>query len=510
MLFNSLSFFVFFPLVAAAYFACGRLARRSMASQTLLLAASLYFYACWNPWYLCLILFSVAATWLGALALEGRPTGQKRAVVALVVLANLGLLLFFKYYDFLCDSLDWLSSRLGGGQAEGWALPRFSVLLPVGISFYTFQALGYMIDVYRGDVVAERNFVTYALFVTFFPQLVAGPIERSYNLLPQFKENHPFDYNRATSGMRLFAWGLFKKVVIADQLALYVDPIYGSVGTATGLALLLATFFFAFQIWCDFSGYSDMAIGAARILGFNLMKNFDRPYTATSIVEFWRRWHISLSTWFKDYVYIPLGGSRCGRLRHSMNLMTTFLVSGLWHGAAWHFVAWGLAHGLLQVVAVNTANARRKLRLWLRLETATGVFSGWRTLQMLGTFCLVALAWMLFRANSMADAAVIWGKFLAMPQELRTTFALLQEEGLKTVAYQVFGFNTLTPRFGTWMALASMMNILLLFLVDWLGHRLPLGLGQLSLPMRWTCYVGMGVMVLCHLSSPSEFIYFQF
>ncbi len=329
MLFNSLSFFVFFPLVAAAYFACGRLARRSMASQTLLLAASLYFYACWNPWYLCLILFSVAATWLEALALEGRPTGQKRAVVALVVLANLGLLLFFKYYDFLCDSLDWLSSRLGGGQAEGWALPRFSVLLPVGISFYTFQALGYMIDVYRGDVVAERNFVTYALFVTFFPQLVAGPIERSYNLLPQFKENHPFDYNRATSGMRLFAWGLFKKVVIADQLALYVDPIYGSVGTATGLALLLATFFFAFQIWCDFSGYSDMAIGAARILGFNLMKNFDRPYTATSIVEFWRRWHISLSTWFKDYVYIPLGGSRCGRLRHSMNLMTTFVVSGL-------------------------------------------------------------------------------------------------------------------------------------------------------------------------------------
>lgn len=211
MLFNSLSFFVFFPLVAAAYFACGRLARRSMASQTLLLAASLYFYACWNPWYLCLILFSVAATWLGALALEGRPTGQKRAVVALVVLANLGLLLFFKYYDFLCDSLDWLSSRLGGGQAEGWALPRFSVLLPVGISFYTFQALGYMIDVYRGDVVAERNFVTYALFVTFFPQLVAGPIERSYNLLPQFKENHPFDYNRATSGMRLFAWVCSKR-----------------------------------------------------------------------------------------------------------------------------------------------------------------------------------------------------------------------------------------------------------------------------------------------------------
>ncbi len=510
MLFNSLSFFVFFPLVAAAYFACGRLVRRSMAGQTLLLAASLYFYACWNPWYLGLILFSVAATWLGALTLEGRTAGQKRAVVAVVVLANLGILLFFKYSDFLCDSLDWLSSWLGGRQDDESVLPRFSVLLPVGISFYTFQALGYMIDVYRGDVAAERSFVTYALFVTFFPQLVAGPIERSYNLLPQFKENHPFDYNRVTSGMRLFAYGLFKKVVIADQLALYVDPIYGVPAAATGLALLLATFFFAFQIWCDFSGYSDMAIGVARILGFNLMKNFDRPYTATSIVEFWRRWHISLSTWFKDYVYIPLGGSRCGRLRHSINLMTTFVVSGLWHGAAWHFMAWGLAHGLLQVVGVNTAKARRKLRQWMRLETEAGVLTGWRTLQMLGTFVLVVLAWMLFRANSMADVALIWSKLLAAPQELGTTFALLREEGLKAVAYQVFGFNTLTPRFGTWMALAGMMNILLLFLVDWLGDRLPFGLGQFSLPVRWTCYVGLAVMVLCNLSSPSEFIYFQF
>ena len=511
MLFNSVSFFIFFPLVALAYFACGRFVRRNMASQVLLLAASLYFYACWNPWYLFLILFSVAATWLGAIALEGKPVRQKKLVVALVVIANLGILFFFKYYDFFCDSVDWFARLFGDtNAADERMLPRFSLLLPVGISFYTFQALGYMIDVYRGDIRAERNFITYALFVTFFPQLVAGPIERSRNLLPQFKTDHAFDYNRATAGMRLFAWGLFKKVVVADQLALYVDALYWAADVATGLALLLATFFFAFQIFCDFSGYSDMAIGVAKILGFTLMKNFDRPYTATSIGEFWRQWHISLSTWFKDYVYIPLGGNRCGPIRHSLNLMATFMVSGLWHGASWHFVAWGAAHGLLQIADTSTVRIRKSLRLRMGLETAGGIRPAWRLVQALGTFVLVVLAWMLFRANTMADAAVIWSKFLALPQELVMTFKLAQSEGLRAVGYDVFGLNILASRFGGLMAVVAMANILLLLVVEWLGWRYPSGLGRLPSPLRWTCYVVLACVTLCHLSSPSEFIYFQF
>lgn len=512
MLFNSLSFFIFFPIVAILYFVCTYFVKKNMANQVLLLAASLYFYACWNPLYLCLIVFSVLATWWGGLALENKTVKQKRIVVALVIFVNLMILFFFKYYNFFCDSVDWFA-QIFSKQHKKNILPHFSILLPVGISFYTFQALGYMIDVYRGDIPAERNFVTYALFVTFFPQLVAGPIERSRNLLPQFKTNYRFDYDRVTSGMRLFAWGLFKKIVIADQVALYVNSIYGAVNEATGLALLLATFFFAFQIWCDFSGYSDMAIGVAKILGFHLMKNFDRPYTASSIVEFWRRWHISLSTWFKDYLYIPLGGNRCGKVRRSFNLMITFVVSGLWHGAAWHFVAWGFAHGLLQIISINTASLRKKLRLSMKLETEAGVCSIWKAFQMLVTFILVILTWMLFRVNTMSDVATIWNKFSAVPSEMLLAFDVLQNEGLKAVTRGLFGLGTISTDFGAYKTVFAMLCIGILFFADWFGQKYPEGMKSQGVVVRWACYWGWALVMFYFFSSglpSSEFIYFQF
>ena len=313
--------------------------------------------------------------------------------------------------------------------------------------------------------------------------------------------------------MRLFAWGLFKKIVIADQVALYVNSIYGAVNEATGLALLLATFFFAFQIWCDFSGYSDMAIGVAKILGFHLMKNFDRPYTASSIVEFWRRWHISLSTWFKDYLYIPLGGNRCGKVRRSFNLMITFMVSGLWHGAAWHFVAWGFAHGLLQIISINTASLRKKLRLSMKLETEAGVCSIWKAFQMLVTFILVILTWMLFRVNTMSDVATIWNKFSAVPSEMLLAFDVLQNEGLKAVTRGLFGLGTISTDFGAYKTAFAMLCISILFFADWFGQKYPEGMKSQGVVVRWACYWGWALVMFYFFSfglPSSEFIYFQF
>ncbi|MDR0553308.1 MAG: MBOAT family protein, partial [Treponema sp.] len=306
MNFNSWQFLAFFPLAALGYFALTmrlgprRPALANAVSQVFLLAASLFFYGCWKPAYLGLILLSVAVTWVSGLLMEGRPPAKKRFVLAASLVINLGILFFFKYYGLFADTAALLS---------GLRFPAFNALLPVGISFYTFQALGYSIDVYQGHVQAERNPITYALFVTFFPQLVAGPIERTGKLLPQFKagvsRNHTFDYDRVTSGLKLAAWGMFKKVVIADRLAIYVDAVFGGPAAYPAASLALAVFFFTFQIYCDFSGYSDIAIGCARVLGFDLMTNFRRPYFSRSVAEFWRRWHISLSTWLKDYVYIP-------------------------------------------------------------------------------------------------------------------------------------------------------------------------------------------------------------
>jgi D-alanyl-lipoteichoic acid acyltransferase DltB (MBOAT superfamily) len=351
MNFISWQYLLFFSSMFLLYYAvtAQKIQWSNKIAQIMLLAASLFFYACWNPAYVLLILLSVLVTWLSGILMEAKTQSQKQTILAGSLIINLGILFFFKYYNFFADQF---------GRVISFNIPNFNILLPVGISFYTFQALGYSIDVYRGTVKAERNFINYALFVTFFPALVAGPIERTANLLPQFKINNSFDYDKVTSGLKLAAWGMFKKVVIADRLAVYVNAVYDNPAVYPACSIALATFFFAFQIYCDFSGYSDIAIGSARALGFNLMTNFRQPYFARSIADFWRRWHISLTTWLTDYIYIPLGGNRRGLLRQCINIIIVFALSGLWHGAAWNFVAWGILHGLFQVIERLVKNCK--------------------------------------------------------------------------------------------------------------------------------------------------------
>lgn len=390
MLFNSISFLLFFPLVCIGYFAIP--SKRNRLRNLLLLAASYYFYTNWQPAYALLLLTSTAITYLAALGVAHfRTKGRRKFCLAASIILNVGVLLLFKYYNFLSSNLLYALNH-AGLRIE---LPSFSLLLPVGISFYTFQALGYSVDVYRGRTEAERDFPTYALFVSFFPQLVAGPIERSTSLLPQFKASHRFCYENTMRGMRMMVWGYFLKLALADRCGLYVDAIFNNVRMHNGGSYLLASMLFTFQIYGDFAGYSLIAIGAARVMGFELMENFRRPYFSTSVGEFWHRWHISLSTWFRDYVYIPLGGNRVKRAHKYFNLLLTFVLSGIWHGANWTFLCWGALHGMLLCVEKALGVGRREYR---------GVE---KLLHWGATFLTVSLAWIIFRADSMHDAANI-------------------------------------------------------------------------------------------------------
>ena len=384
MVFNSLHFLVFFPVVALVHFALPR-----RVQWVWLLVCSYYFYMCWNAQYALLIALSTVVTYACALAVE-RMTGKgaRRAVLATGLTVNLGILGFFKYYNFFTDTISRAFSMLG----VSLHIPAFDVLLPVGISFYTFQALGYMIDVYRREIPAERNLFRYALFVSFFPQLVAGPIERSGNLMRQVNETHAFDYCRVMEGLLIMLLGFFEKLIVADRASIYVNSVFDQWHQAAGWQIVLAVVVFAFQIYGDFSGYSHIAIGAAKVLGFELMGNFRQPYFACSVREFWRRWHISLSTWFRDYLYIPLGGSRVSPLRCRLNLMITFTISGLWHGSALNYVVWGALNGALQV-AEGFFPADKKPAAGLR-----------RFGRMLRTFVLIDLTWLFFRATALSTA----------------------------------------------------------------------------------------------------------
>ena len=390
MLFNSIAFLLFFPIVCASYFFIP--SRMIRARNILLLVASYYFYMNWKPAYALLLLTSTVVTYLAALGIGHFEEKRKKklCLVSSLVL-NLAILFLFKYYNFLSSNIE------AALQSSGLAIniPEFGFLLPVGISFYTFQALGYSIDVYRGTTKVEHDFLTYALFVSFFPQLVAGPIERSNNLLPQFKQEHRFDYDAVMAGVRLMVWGYFMKLVLADRCGLYVDVIFNNVDKHNGGSFLVASLLFPFQIYGDFAGYSLIAIGVARVLGFHLMENFRRPYFACTVGEFWHRWHISLSTWFKDYVYIPLGGNRVGRMRNYFNLFVTFVVSGIWHGANWTFLCWGSLHGVLLCIEKALGFSKRR-------------FSGMeKFLHWAVTFILVCFAWIMFRANNLSDAMTI-------------------------------------------------------------------------------------------------------
>jgi D-alanyl-lipoteichoic acid acyltransferase DltB (MBOAT superfamily) len=393
MIFNSLEYILFFILVFAISLFLGK------GKWILLLIASFYFYCCWRVDYLPLLLATILINYVCARAIAGvQGESARKAFLSLSLIVSLGLLFTFKYFNFVGGLINEVYIYFGIPRIA----PVLNVALPIGISFFTFQAVGYTIDVFSGKVKPERHLGIFSLFVSFFPQLVAGPIERADNLLPQFRKRPPFDYERVASGFILALWGLFKKIVIADRLAFYVDAVYNDVNGYTGLPLVLSTYFFTFQIYCDFSGYSDIAIGCARMMGYDLRMNFDRPYFSASLPEFWRRWHISLMSWFRDYVYFPLGGSRKGQTRKQCNQFAVFFLSGLWHGANLTFVFWGVYHAVLQILSnLGLPFVRRfsdSIGMDPKLKKGIGIVI---------TFHLVCFGWIIFRANSIRDLAYI-------------------------------------------------------------------------------------------------------
>ena len=489
MLFNSLHFLVFFPLVVGLYFGLPPRWRGA-----LLLLASYYFYMSWRAAYALLLLATTLLDYYSGYRMGRLPTkAQRRPWLYLSLASNLGTLFVFKYFNFFRDAGLQLAETLRLPHA---AVPALGLLLPVGVSFYTFQSVGYIIDVYQGRLEAERNFGRFALFVAFFPQLVAGPIERGGHMLPQFRRVHRFDYARTVSGLRLMAWGLFKQVVVADRLALLVNPVFNNQRQhPEGPLLVLATLAFTFQIYGDFSGYTDLARGAARVLGFEFNLNFRQPYLSASVPEFWRRWHISLSSWFRDYVYIPLGGSRVGPARAYGNLLAVFLISGLWHGANWTFLAWGGLHGLYLVVSTWARLGRE----WLAQRTGLAAHPrARRGAGVVLTFALVAYAWIFFRANNLGDALFI----------SRHLFSGWHLAG-RQLATLLLEFS---QHYRPELAVAA-LGVGLMLLVEYFGRHRSLQAWTVAQPpgVRWAGYVGLSLLILYFgVFNSTSFIYFQF
>lgn len=477
MLFNSFSFLLFFPSICLLYFTLPAKYR-----WVLLLVGSYYFYMNWIPVYALLLLLSTFITYCCALLIyREQDHARRKAILIFSLASNFGILFFFKYFNFINESIFELLTHLN----MRWEVPNLKILLPVGISFYTFQAVGYSIDVYRGNLKPERHLGIYALFVSFFPQLVAGPIERASSLLPQFHQKFSFDHSRAVQGLKLMLWGFFMKLVVADRLSIYVDAVYNNADMHNGTTLLIATLFFTVQIYGDFAGYSYIAIGSARIMGFNLMMNFNHPYFAKSIAEFWSRWHISLSTWFRDYVYISMGGNRVPFHRWQFNLMITFLVSGIWHGANWTFVIWGSLHGLFLIVSNISKKYLFKQNIWSRLSENSTVYQGLHTLT---TIVLVAFTWILFRANSVSDALLIISKIFTMPD------APFIGDSRSYLVY-------------------SLSAIALLFMVEYVReYHVQLELFEnRKIEVRYLSYTAMAVIILLFgVFDGGQFIYFQF
>ena len=397
MLFNSLQFIFFFIVVTIAYFSLPHRGR-----IWLLLLASCYFYAVFLPIYILILFVTIVVDYFAGIWIENAQGKKRMLLLVLSLISNIGFLAYFKYYNFFVENINNVFFHLGSTTQ----LELLKILLPIGLSFHTFQAMSYTIEVYRGNEKAEKDFAIYALYVMFYPQLVAGPIERPQNVLWQFHKYFEYDFENLKAGLMRMAWGMFKKVVIADRLAMVVDYSYDNPYNHNGFTLLVATVFFTFQIYCDFSGYSDIAIGAARVMGFKLMDNFEAPYFSKSINEFWRRWHISLSSWFKDYLYIPLGGNRVGEFRKYFNIFFVFLMSGLWHGAAWTYIIWGALHGIYLVLA----QIRRKYTPF----EANKYFSNniINIFNLSFTFFLVMLTWVFFRAKELSNAKIILSKLL--------------------------------------------------------------------------------------------------
>lgn len=464
MVFNSLHFLVFFGIVTSSYFLLAHRFR-----WMLLLVASCYFYMVFKPEYILILGFTILVDYYAGILIEDSQGKKRKTFLAASLVANIGVLAIYKYYFFIDSNLSAITRVFG----QELHLPTWEIILPIGLSFHTFQAMSYTIEVFRGHQKAERHFGIYSLYVMFYPQLVAGPIERPQNLLHQFYEKHTWDRERVQAGLLQMVEGLFKKVVIADRLAILVDATYADLAGQSTLNLLLASVFYSFQIYCDFSGYSDMAIGAARVMGFNLMKNFNAPYLATSIPDFWRRWHISLSTWFKDYVYFSLGGNRVSVPKWYINIMIVFLISGIWHGASWNFVIWGAIHGVLQITGIQ-------LNRWFpALATYNSKGIG-KFLSQLWTFMLVTFAWVFFRIPSFSQ--IKW--------YFKSLFLSLDESF-------IFHFNTME-------LIWSFLLIGYLFLMDKKLIQKPIGGFWVKL------FISLFVIYLFGVFNVKQFIYFQF
>lgn len=489
MLFNSLSFTIFLPIVFFLYWF---VTQKNLKTQNiLLLVSSYFFYACWDYRFLFLLMFSTLLDYYTGLKMEQAGSKKsKKFWFWLSVIINLGFLGVFKYYNFFIDSFAYGLSQLG---IESH-FPTLNVILPVGISFYTFHGLSYVIDIYNDKIKAEKSFVDYAVFVSFFPLLVAGPIERATHLLPQIKRKRTFNYTQAIDGLRQILWGLFKKIVIADSCAEYANIIFNSSSDHSGAMLVFGALFFTFQIYCDFSGYSDIALGTARLFGIELLRNFAFPYFSRDIAEFWRRWHISLSSWFRDYLYIPLGGSKGGNWMRVRNTFIIFIVSGFWHGANWTFIMWGFLNALYIMPSILFKTNRNNLDMVAQGKT----FPTLKELfQMIATFTVTVIAWIFFRAENLSHA-----------------FSYIADlfKGLFSVDAYKEAAHYLSNEIG-WV-----LPILLVFfmITEWLGREHQYAIQKwgfrYSKPVRWAFYY-MLLMIIFYFAGTGkeqEFIYFQF
>ncbi|MEX1307254.1 MAG: MBOAT family O-acyltransferase [Eubacteriales bacterium] len=489
MLFNSFEFLIFFPIVALLYFILPHKYR-----WVLLLAASYYFYMAWKPGYILLIIFSTVVDYFASIWMAKQTDKRKRKVFLLISLfTNLGLLFIFKYFNFFNGAFFALFSQLN----IPYNVPQFNLLLPMGISFYTFQTLSYTIDVYRGKREPETHFGIFALYVSFFPQLVAGPIERSDRLLPQFYQKHTFDFENMSDGLKRMAWGFFKKIVIADRLATLVDTVYANPGQFNGISFIAVALLFPIQLYCDFSGYSDIAIGSAKVMGFNLMENFKRPLFSKSVTEFWRRWHISLSSWFKDYLYIPLGGNRKGTFRTYLNLFITFVVSGLWHGADWGFVLWGALQGLVIGLERATQNIRARISEWLKLDRAPFLL---KLFQVSYTTLMFAFGFILFRSRTVTKAHYILKGIVSITPDMLTVSALKTAMGSMGLGRVEFVF--------------AMISVFVLWVVEMTERKVPLFSHDSKTPtvLKWALGLALvfSIILFGVFDNAIKFVYFQF
>lgn len=488
MLFNSFHFLIFFAVVFVLYFTIFK-----KHQWILLLVSSYYFYMCWKVEYALLLVMATVVAYVGAILVERFPKYGKWTILGTSIIC-FGALFYFKYFNFILEAV------IGGYNFFSGSNVPFSpldIILPIGISFHTFQNIGYVCDVYRKSVKAERNFWYYALFASYFPQIVAGPIERPANLLPQVKVNHAFTYENGSYGMRWILIGFFKKVAIADCIAVYVDQCYNNLtGMPKGLSFVLATLLFTIQIYCDFSGYSDIAVGVSKIMGIDLMRNFQSPYFSRSITEFWRRWHVSLSTWFRDNLYIPMGGNRVSFVKQCRNLMLTFVLSGMWHGANWTFLIWGALHGLVLIIEKFFKEIRKQANKRVREKK-----SGWlRSVRQIAfTFVIVSFAWIFFRANNLDDAIyVIKNIFTGWDFSVQYVID----------AFWSLGFRKLS-------LFMNLFSLCVLFFLDYFNYKedVAVQLGRCRSWIRWIIYVILGYWVVLAIminSQAQNFIYFQF